>query len=131
MKIGELSRRSGLSVDTLRYYEKLGLIDPPWREGGWRSYDSAIIVWVTFLKMLKATGMPLSDIEAYARLRRRGDETSAARREMLERQRARVREKIAELSECAQLLDHKIDNYARIEARHRAQDEKGSNRHER
>lgn len=122
MKIGEVAKRSGLSIDTLRYYEKLGLIDPPWRQAGRRAYDDNIITWLSFIRMLKATGMPLGDVETYARLRRAGDGTSAERREMLERQREAVLEKIAELTDCVRLLDYKIKNYAEIEARYRAED---------
>jgi len=105
MKIGEVSRLSGFSIDTLRYYEKMGLIDPPWRESGRRAYDRDILGWLNFLKALKATGMPLADVETYARLRREGEITSAERREMLERQREIVRERIEELTDCMQLLD--------------------------
>ncbi|WP_159589607.1 MerR family transcriptional regulator [Chelativorans xinjiangense] len=118
MRIGEVSMRSGLSVDTLRYYEKLGLIDPPWRADGYRrDYDETVLNWIQFLKALKATGMPLADIETYARLRREGVKTSAERRRMLECQRERVREKIAELTACLNTLDYKIDNYREIEKR--------------
>ena len=120
MLIGEVSRHSGLSIDTLRYYEKLGLIDPPWRQGGRRSYDENILGWLEFIRMLKATGMSLADVETYARLRRQGDVTSAERRAMLEAQRDAVRAKRDELTECARLLDYKIANYVEIEARHRA-----------
>ncbi len=122
MKIGEVSRLSGFSIDTLRYYEKMGLIDPPWRESGRRAYDRDILGWLNFLKALKATGMPLADVETYARLRREGEITSAERREMLERQREIVRARIEELSDCMQLLDYKIANYVEIEARHQAAD---------
>ncbi|MAS14279.1 MAG: MerR family transcriptional regulator [Nitratireductor sp.] len=122
MKIGEVARRTGLSIDTLRYYEKLGLIDSPWRQGGQRAYDENIIAWLKFIKLLKATGMPLADVETYARLRREGERSSAQRREMLEHQRMVVLAKIDELKACIELLDYKIINYAEIEARHRAED---------
>ena len=122
MKIGDVARRTGLSIDTLRYYEKLGLIDPPWRQAGRRAYDENIIAWLSFIKMLKATGMPLADVETYARLRRDGDRSSAERRVMLEQQREAVLQKMAELTECVELLDYKIKNYAEIEARYRAED---------
>ena len=122
MKIGEVARRTGLSIDTLRYYEKLGLIDPPWRQGGQRTYDENIIAWLKFIRLLKATGMPLADVETYARLRREGERSSAQRREMLEHQRMVVLAKIDELKACVELLDYKIINYAEIEARYRAED---------
>lgn len=123
MRIGEVSERSGLSIDTLRYYEKRGLIDPPWRaDGHRRDYDESILVWLDFLKALKATGMSLADIEHYAALRREGVATSAERRGMLERQRDVVRQRIADFTACLGMLDYKIANYRAIEERHEAAD---------
>lgn len=119
MRIGEVSELSGLSIDTLRYYEKRSLIDPPWRADGYRrEYDETVLTWIQFIKALKATGMPLADIETYARLRREGVATSAERRRMLERQREQVQAKIAELTDCLHTLDYKIVNYREIETRH-------------
>jgi DNA-binding transcriptional MerR regulator len=117
MKIGELSERCGISIDTLRYYEKAGLIEPPWRNGGQRDYPDDALAWIRFLKALKATGMKLSDMARYAQLRNEGDSTSAERRQMLESQREVVLSRTAELSECLTMLDFKISNYAEIEAR--------------
>lgn len=124
MKIGELAARTDLSIDTLRYYEKLGLITPPRRIGGQRIYDEAAVGWIGFLKALKATGMNLNDMKRYALMRARGVQTAAPRRQMLERQREIVRARIAELQDCLTLLDHKIDNYHAIEAEHVRADEK-------
>ena len=128
MKIGELAARTDLSIDTLRYYEKLGLIVPPHRIGGQRIYDEAAVGWIAFLKALKATGMSLDDIKRYALMRARGTETAAPRREMLERQRGIVRARIAELQDCLTVLDHKIDNYHAIEAEHARADARRANR---
>lgn len=128
MRIGELARRCGLSVDTLRYYEKLGLIDPPWRTGGKRHYGEDILPWLSFLGALKATGMPLAEMTTYAHLRRQGEATSAERRAMLEHQREIVRARMERLGECLTLLDYKIDNYVRIEARHAASDRRNARR---
>jgi DNA-binding transcriptional MerR regulator len=123
LKIGELAQKTGLSMDTLRYYEKIGLIAPPWRNAGkTRIYDPQTLVWITFLKALKATGMPLSDMQAYASLRSQGISTSAERRTMLEDQRERVKEQIATLQDCLCVLDHKISNYLEIEQAHAAAD---------
>ena len=124
MKIGELSERTGLSIDTIRYYEKIGLITPPWRNaGGTRVYDPEILVWIDFLKALKATGMPLSDMQAYAGMRSRGNATAAPRRLMLEKQREIVKARIEELTACLTLLDYKIANYHDIERAHEVADE--------
>jgi DNA-binding transcriptional MerR regulator len=118
MKIGELSSKCGLSIDTLRYYEKTGLIEPPWRDGGRRDYPDDAMAWIKFLKALKATGMKLGDMAHYAQLRAKGNGTSAERRQMLESQRQVVLGRIAELEECLTLLDFKISNYAEIEKKH-------------
>ena len=124
MKIGELSERTGLSIDTIRYYEKIGLIASPWRNaGGTRVYDPDILVWINFLKALKATGMSLADMQAYAGMRARGNATATPRRLMLERQREIVRARIEELQECLGLLDYKIANYHEIERAHDVVDE--------
>ena len=128
MKIGKLSELTGLSIDTLRYYEKIGLIDPPFRRGGQRLYDPDAVRWIDFLKALKATGMSLEDMKRYALMRRRGNETAANRRVILEAQHAVVLERIAELNACAALLEYKIANYHEIEASHELADKKRSAR---
>ena len=117
MRIGELARQSGLSVDTLRFYEKIGLIRPPARDGaGRRDYDADVLVWVSFLGQLNATGMRQADRVTYARLRHQGDATIAARRQMLEAHREGLSDRIAALQRAMTLLDDKIANYRRQEA---------------
>jgi DNA-binding transcriptional MerR regulator len=118
MKIGELSSKCGISIDTLRYYEKAGLIEPPWRTCGQREYPDDALAWIKSLKALKATGMKLSDMAHYAQLRSEGNGTSAERRLMLESQRKAVLSRMAELEECLTMLDFKISNYAEIEKKH-------------
>lgn len=124
MQIGAIAETTGLTIDTLRYYEKIGLIDPPPRRGGKRDYGTDTVRWIAFLKALKATDMPLSDMETYARLRREGTATSAVRRQMLERQREKVKARMAELADCLTTLDYKIANYEAIEATHSQADQK-------
>ncbi len=86
MLIGDVAKQSGLTVDTLRYYEKIGLIVPPMRnDAGRRVYGDDMLGWIKFLEQLNATGMKQADRIRYAALRRRGDETLTERREMLER----------------------------------------------
>ncbi len=124
MKIGRLSELTGLSIDTLRYYEKLGLIDPPFRKGGQRLYEPDAVRWIDFLKALKATGMSLEDMKRYALMRAKGNTTAANRRVMLENQHVLVLKRIAELNDCATLLEYKIANYHDIEASHELADKK-------
>jgi DNA-binding transcriptional MerR regulator len=116
MKIGDLARASGLSIDTLRYYEKIGLLPRARRAGGQRIYGEDILTWIDFLKRLKATGMPIAEMITYARLREAGPETSALRRQMMEAHRASVAARIAELDANLAVLDGKIETYRAIEA---------------
>ncbi|WBU57823.1 MerR family transcriptional regulator [Paracoccus sediminicola] len=119
MKIGEVSRRSGLSIDTLRFYEKIGLIDPPARDGaGRRDYGPWVLEWVAFLARLNATGMKQADRIRYAELRRKGDATLAERRAMIEAHRRAVAAQIRMLTESLDFLDAKIDTYLDMERDH-------------
>jgi DNA-binding transcriptional MerR regulator len=114
--IAQAADRSGLSIDTLRYYERIGLVEPPARDsGGRRNYSEADLGWLVFLTRLRTTGMPIRLMREYAQLRHRGVGTTARRRQILVEHRADVRERIAELQSCLTVLDYKIDNYTEIE----------------
>ena len=114
--IAQAAERSGLSVDTLRYYERIGLIDPPLRDaGGRRSYSDDDLAWLDFLTKLRTTGMPIRMMREYATLRRRGLATTTRRKQILLEQRADVRARIAELTACLEVLDSKITNYEQCE----------------
>ena len=108
MKISEFAKRTGLSIDTLRYYEKLGLLEPKRDAGGRRVYSETDAAWMEFVGRLKRIGMPLSEIQAYARLRRAGDSTLEERMHMLEVQKVRLQNNICELREQLAALDDKI-----------------------
>jgi DNA-binding transcriptional MerR regulator len=113
--IAEAARRSGLSIDTLRYYERIKLVDPPARDtAGRRAYSDEDLSWLEFLTRLRTTGMPIKMMREYAQLRHRGDVSAARRRAILMEQRNSVRARIAELQSCLDVLDYKIDNYDRI-----------------
>ncbi|PVB59765.1 MerR family transcriptional regulator [Labrenzia sp. 011] len=117
MRIGDLADKSGLSTDTLRYYEKIGLIPRPLRDaGGRRVYDRTILRWIEFLDRLKATGMGIRDRLRYAELRTLGSSSLADRRSMLETHRDKVAEDIVRLTETLHVLDDKVDLYRRMEA---------------
>ncbi len=118
MMIGEIAERSGMSVDTLRYYEKIGLIPAPLRDaGGRRVYDEVILGWLRFLDKLKATGLGMRERLRYADLRTRpGLESVRERREMLEAHREKVSEDLERLRETLELLDSKVVLYRRIES---------------
>jgi DNA-binding transcriptional MerR regulator len=113
MKIGELSKRSGLSAYTIRYYEKMGLLPFVERDrSGRRDYDISILTWIEFLRRLKMTAMPLSQIRHYALLRNKGPETGPTRRQILEAHREQVRSHLLDLQFSLQSLDQKISDYA-------------------
>ncbi|WP_346909324.1 MerR family transcriptional regulator [uncultured Roseibium sp.] len=117
MLIGDLAEKSGLSVDTLRYYEKIGLIPKAPRDGGGRRiYDATMLRWIDFLDRLKATGMGIKDRLRYADLRGKGGASLTPRRQMLECHRDRVAEDIARLTDMLGVLDDKIALYRKMEA---------------
>jgi DNA-binding transcriptional MerR regulator len=114
--IAEAARRSGLSIDTLRYYERIKLVDPPARDtGGRRAYSDADLTWLEFLTKLRTTGMPIKSMREYASLRRHGNASSGRRKAILVEQRRAVADRIAELQSCMGILDYKISNYEQIE----------------
>ncbi|PRY43764.1 MerR family transcriptional regulator [Umezawaea tangerina] len=115
--IAQAAEHSGLSIDTLRYYERIGLVDPPARDsGGRRTYSDADLDWLVFLTRLRTTGMPIKMMREYAQLQHVGPVTRGARQQILLDHRASVRERIAELESCLGVLDHKIDLYAGLMA---------------
>ncbi len=114
--IGQAAARSGLSVDTLRYYERIGLVDPPARDaGGRRSYSDDDLGWLHFLTKMRTTGMPLAMLREYAALRHGGPATSGRRKRILVEHRTALLEHLAELRSSLDVINYKIDNYARIE----------------
>ncbi len=116
--IAEAARRSGLSIDTLRYYERIKLVDPPARDtAGRRAYSDEDLAWLGFLTKLRLTGMPIKSMREYASLRRLGAASAGRRKAILVEQRASVAERIAELRTCLDILDYKITNYAQLEQR--------------
>lgn len=113
--IAEAAHRSGLSIDTLRYYERIELISPPARDSaGRRAYSDNDLAWLEFLTKLRTTGMPIQLMREYAALCREGEVTAAPRKEILERHRDDVRERVHQLLACLDILDYKIDNYDRL-----------------
>ncbi|MGF1507329.1 MAG: MerR family transcriptional regulator [Chloroflexi bacterium] len=116
LAIGQVAQQTGLSVDTLRYYEDLGLLDPIERApNGHRRYGPRDLTRIDFLKRLRATGMPISQMQHYVALYRAGDSTIRERREMLEAHLDSVLAQIDMLEETRTLLERKIHAYLQQE----------------
>ena len=108
----EASERTGLSLDTLRYYERLGLFGPVRRTtAGRRVYSDGDVAWVRLLVCLRNAGLGISDLQRLmGRLRdRSGSPTGVV--ELLEEHRARLRGEIAKMNVALDVLDDKIEHY--------------------
>jgi DNA-binding transcriptional MerR regulator len=112
MKIAQVSELSGLSVDTLRYYERVGLLPPVNRnDSGIRDFDELDVRRVQFIKCMRQAGIPVEVLTEYMRLALIGDDTIEARRNILEEQREILSGQIAEMQETLDLLNYKISVY--------------------
>ncbi len=112
ISISELSRLSGVSNYTLRYYEKAGVLAPATRAAnGHRRYLESDVAWLAFVLRLKVTGMPLAEIKRYAELRSQGEMTVPQRLAVLELHRERLVVSIQELSDNLAAVEYKIGRY--------------------
>jgi DNA-binding transcriptional MerR regulator len=112
MKIAEVSERYGLSADTLRYYERAGLIPPVNRTGsGIRDYSELDIRRVEFVKCMRSAGLPIEVLIEYVGLVQQGDRTIDARKEILKEQRELLVARMKEMQKTLDILDHKIEVY--------------------
>jgi DNA-binding transcriptional MerR regulator len=110
--IGEAARATGLSVHTLRYYERIGLIEPVGRlANGRRAYSEDDLWWLGFVGLLATTGMPIRDLLAFVRLERAGDETLDDRRAMLLRQQRSLQRGIDRLTQYLDAVEQKLAHY--------------------
>jgi DNA-binding transcriptional MerR regulator len=115
LTIQEVAQATGLSAHTLRYYERVGLIHPIGREENThRRYTADDVGWIDFLTKLRATGMSIKDMQKYAELQRRGDESLPERIEMLKSLRDKVEAHMEELNEHLKLVYYKIEFYQKI-----------------
>lgn len=112
--IGEFSEKIGLSIDTLRYYEKLGLIYPERDEANKRVYSEKDIEWLKFIIRLKEINMPIKQIQYYSKLRYDGDDTIKERLELLEEQMDRLNIEKRKIEENIIHLDKKISIYKKM-----------------
>jgi MerR family transcriptional regulator, aldehyde-responsive regulator len=112
MKIAEVSERYGISSDTLRYYERIGLIPPVNRsEGGIRDYLEIDVKRVEFIRCMRSAGLPIDVLIEYVALVQQGDQTIEARKEILKEQRDALAVRMQEMQKTLDILDHKIEVY--------------------
>jgi DNA-binding transcriptional MerR regulator len=108
----EVSERYGVSTDTLRYYERIGLIPPVNRnENGIRDYNELDLRRVEFVKCMRSAGLPVEVLIEYVRLVQQGDKTVEARKEILKEQRELLVARMQEMQKTLDILNHKIDVY--------------------
>jgi len=114
--IKEAAAETVVTAHTLRYYERIGLLEPIGREqNSRRRYTDANINSVRFLTMLRATGMPIRDMLVFMQLARAGDETVSDRAELLERHQRELQFRLKELAGHMEVLERKIAWYRRRE----------------
>ncbi len=115
MTIREIAAKTNMSTDTLRYYERIGLLPPvPRNAAGIRNYDEYFVNFINFIKKLKASGMSLEHIIDYIRLAEMGDATIQERKKLLAEARETLIEKINSLQLIAELADYQLRNYENL-----------------
>ena len=112
MKIAEVSEQYGISLDTLRYYERIGLIPPVTRnESGIRDYNELDVRRVEFVKCMRSAGLPIEVLIEYIGLVQRGDQTIEARKDILVEQRQLLISRMEQMQKTLDILNHKIEVY--------------------
>lgn len=111
MTIKEVSEKYGISQDTLRYYEKVGIIRPVTRKNGIRQYGEQELGNIEFVICMRNAGISIEVLIKYIKLFDQGDETASARRQLLIDERDKLIEKIKEMNQALERLNYKIDVY--------------------
>lgn len=116
MQISEVSEKYGLTQDTLRYYERVGLIPTvPRKPNGIRDYDDFSCGWIEFIHCMRKSGIPVEVLVEYVQLYQQGSKTKAARMELLKEELKRLDERIANLQATRKRLACKIEHYDDLE----------------
>ena len=117
MRISEAAKVSGLSADTIRFYEKSGLLAPiPRDASGHRNFAPADMEWLDVISKLRTTGMPMKDMQRFAALCAEGDDTVPQRYDLLQAHSLSVAARKAEIEACEKVLDHKLAIYGKLKA---------------
>ena len=117
MTIKEVSEKYDISADTLRYYERIGLIPPvPRTQSGVRDYDEASCRWVNLMKCFRKAGVQIEALIEYVSLFQQGDATLDARKALLIDQRDQLLERMEQMQQSLDRLNQKIQNYEQVMA---------------
>lgn len=111
LSIAEMAERTGVTAHTLRYYERIGLLEVPRDLAGRRLYGPAEYAKVVFLTRLRMTGMHIRDLQRYVRLVAQGEATVPERLALMHEHRDAVRAQIAELQFALDVIEYKIESY--------------------
>ena len=118
LAIGDVATRTGLSIDTLRFYEREGLmISPVRRRSGRRAYGDADVAWLDICRRLRESDMPLAEIRRFATLVRQGPGNEAERLALLRCHEERVRARMTALTDALDVISGKVGTYAERVAR--------------
>ena len=116
MTIAETSKKYGLTADTLRYYERIGLIPPvPRTKGGVRDFDEASCRWIELVKCMRSAGVQIEALIEYGALCRQGEGTEERRKDILVEQRALLLGRMEKMQQSLERLDYKIANYDKLQ----------------
>lgn len=112
MTIAEVSKKYDLTADTLRYYERIGIIPPvPRNSSGNRDYDEDSCRWVELMKCMRKAGVQIEALIEYVSLFQQGDATADTRKEILIEQRKHLINRINDMQESLERLNDKINRY--------------------
>ena len=115
MTIAEVSKKVNLSADTLRYYERIGLIPEVNRtESGIRNYTEEDLGWIEFSKCMRNAGMSIEALIEYIKLYKKGDATLEARKQLLISQKDVIKERLEEIQNTFDRINYKIKNYEKL-----------------
>ncbi|HHV80655.1 TPA: MerR family transcriptional regulator [bacterium] len=112
MTISEVSKKYEISADTLRYYERIGLIPKIYRNGnGIREYTEEDCRWIEFVKCMRGAGIQVEALIEYIKLFQEGDSTIEARKKILIEQRDHLIDNIEKMQKALERLNFKIKRY--------------------
>ncbi|MBB6732819.1 MerR family transcriptional regulator [Cohnella zeiphila] len=113
--IGQVAEKTGLSIHTIRYYEKEGILPIIKRnKSGTRIFEYEDIQWINLLNCLRNTGMPIAQLKEYADLTLEGDQTGEKRLEILKKQKEKIEEQVNTLKSHIDLLNLQMEWYPRL-----------------